>query len=238
MVRDLPDYLKAGDALVVNDTKVIPARLRGMRLRDAVPPRSKSCCIGGWRRIAIPRWRGRRASWRWAIALQFGDLAAAVAARGEAGEAEVAFAAVRRGAGCRHRRAGRDAAAALYRGQAQADARDAADYQTVFARDAGSVAAPTAGLHFTPELFAALAAKGVTREQVTLHVGLGTFLPVTARIPRSIACMPNARHAGRRRRPRGSMRVHAAGGRIVAVGTTSLRTLESATDADGTICAL
>ena len=117
-------------------------------------------------------------------------------------------------------------------GKRPADVRDAGDYQTVFARNPGSVAAPTAGLHFTPELLARLKENGVARESVTLHVGLGTFLPVTtsdtaahrmhseqALLTKDMAARLNA--------------IHDRGGRICAVGTTSLRTLESAADADG-----
>ncbi|HKU53854.1 MAG TPA: S-adenosylmethionine:tRNA ribosyltransferase-isomerase, partial [Rhizomicrobium sp.] len=119
-------------------------------------------------------------------------------------------------------------------GKRKADARDVSDYQTLFARQEGSVAAPTAGLHFTPELFAALEKKGVTREAVTLHVGLGTFLPVTAtdtaqhRMHAEQAVLDAATAARLNA-------VHAAGGRIAAVGTTSLRPLESAAAPDGAI---
>jgi S-adenosylmethionine:tRNA ribosyltransferase-isomerase len=114
------------------------------------------------------------------------------------------------------------------------DAQDTDDYQTIFARKPGSVAAPTAGLHFTPELLAALKVRGVTQESVTLHVGLGTFLPVTASdttahkmyAERTILTAETAARLNQTR---------AAGGRIVAVGTTSLRTLETAARADGTL---
>jgi len=108
------------------------------------------------------------------------------------------------------------------------------DYQTIFARQDGSVAAPTAGLHFTPQLFADLEKKGVAREAVTLHVGLGTFLPVTAD-----DTSQHRMHAERAVLDGGTAArlnaVHKAGGRIAAVGTTSLRTLESAAAADGAI---
>ncbi len=119
-------------------------------------------------------------------------------------------------------------------GKRATDAQDREDYQTMFAAEDGAVAAPTAALHFTPELIAALDAKGVRRETLTLHVGAGTFLPVKAddtddhvmhsewgRIDAATADRLNA--------------ARAAGGRLIAVGTTSLRTLESAADADGTI---
>jgi S-adenosylmethionine:tRNA ribosyltransferase-isomerase len=165
--------------------------------------------------------------------LVLGDgLAASVVARGEAGEVEVVFT---------HSGLALDDAITVHgeiplppyiAGKRPADARDAADYQTLFARDAGSVAAPTAGLHFTPQLLAALAAQGVPQEQVTLHVGLGTFLPVTAddtaqhRMHAEQAVLDGVTAS----RLNG---VHARGGRICAVGTTTLRTLESAVAVDG-----
>jgi S-adenosylmethionine:tRNA ribosyltransferase-isomerase len=119
-------------------------------------------------------------------------------------------------------------------GKRKADARDVCDYQTMFARADGSVAAPTAGLHFTPELFAALEKKGVRRESVTLHVGLGTFLPVTVEDTgrhrmHSERAILDAASADRLNA------VHTVRGRIVCVGTTSLRTLESAAGADGVV---
>jgi S-adenosylmethionine:tRNA ribosyltransferase-isomerase len=116
----------------------------------------------------------------------------------------------------------------------QADARDRDDYQTMFAHQEGAVAAPTAGLHFTPELVAALEARGIALHRVTLHVGAGTFLPVKA--------LDTADH--RMQAERGSVSretadalnaVRRAGGRLVAVGSTSLRLVESASTADGTL---
>jgi len=228
LVRDLPGLLAPGDLLVFNDTRVIPARLRGRRgdarieatlLRSVGPDR--------WRAFARP---GRR--------LKPGDrvdfvdgLAATVAAKHEGGEVELAFT-------C----AGAELMAAIeaqgemplppyIRRPEGAEARDRDDYQTLFAREPGAVAAPTASLHFTPELLAALDARGVSRTTLTLHVGAGTFLPVKADDPRehnmhiewgridaeTVATVERAR---------------ARGGRIVAVGTTALRLLETAS-ADG-----
>jgi len=233
-MRDLPALLRAGDTLLVNDTKVIPARLHGQRLRDGLSAKIE---ILLHRRLDKDRYSVLARPARKLLTgdrLVFGDLAAQVAGRGENGEAEIRFAL----SGARL-----DAAIAAQgemplppyiAGKRKPDARDVSDYQTTFARQSGSVAAPTAGLHFTPELFAALAAKGVTREAVTLHVGLGTFSPVTARdtarhrmhaeravLDSSTAARLNA--------------AHAAGGRIACVGTTSLRTLESAARPDGAI---
>jgi len=236
-LRDLPDYLWAGDALLVNDTKVIPARLHGQRLRETGPAKIE---ILLHQRLAADRYRVlARPARKLAPGdqLEFGPLKARVIARGQDGEAEIQFAL-----------SGTDLDAAIaaqgemplppyIAGKRKADARDVSDYQTLFAREEGSVAAPTAGLHFTPELFAALEKKGVTRQAVTLHVGLGTFLPVTA--ADTAQHRMHAEHAvldaATARRLNA---VHAAGGRIAAVGTTSLRTLESATGPDGVIQSL
>jgi S-adenosylmethionine:tRNA ribosyltransferase-isomerase len=237
-IRDLPDYLRAGDALLVNDTKVIPARLYGLRLRESGQARLEAKIeILLHQRLAQDRYRVlARPARKLAVGdeLLFGLLKARVTARGQDGEAEIQF--VLSGAAL-------DAAIAAQGemplppyivGKRKADARDVSDYQTLYAREDGSVAAPTAGLHFTPELFAAVEKKGVTREAVTLHVGLGTFLPVTAddtsrhRMHAERALLDAATAARLNA-------VHAAGGRITAVGTTSLRTLESATGPDGTI---
>jgi S-adenosylmethionine:tRNA ribosyltransferase-isomerase len=231
-IRDLPDYLRAGDALVVNDSRVIPARLRGVRLRGASPVRIE---ILLHRRLSPDTYSMlARPARKLAVgdALDFDGLAGRVAARGQAGEAEITFALSG---------AALDAAIAA-RGEMPlppyiarkrpADAQDREDYQTIYACDAGSVAAPTAGLHFTPALLAALAARGVARESVTLHVGLGTFLPVSAddtaqhRMHAERAAL--ASDAAARLNA-----VRAGGGRIVAAGTTTLRTLESAVGGDG-----
>jgi S-adenosylmethionine:tRNA ribosyltransferase-isomerase len=114
------------------------------------------------------------------------------------------------------------------------DERDRADYQTVYAQEDGSVAAPTAGLHFTPELFARLAAAGVETAFVTLHVGAGTFLPVKTEVVAEHRMHPEWGEVDAATADRLNA-VRAAGGRIVCVGTTSLRLLESATGADGVI---
>jgi len=233
-VRDLPRYLRAGDSLVVNDTRVIPARLRGVRTGRATEPKIELLLYrktgdGQFMAFARP-----------ARKLDAGDgvrlgqhLTGRVIAKPDSGSVEVAF--DRKGAAF-------DAALAAegemplppyIAGKRKADARDAADYQTTFARRDGSVAAPTAGLHLTPELLERLRADGVGRESVTLHVGPGTFLPVTAndtaehRMHAEWAEL-TADAAGRLNA------VRAVGGRVVPVGTTSLRTLESAT-AGGTL---
>jgi S-adenosylmethionine:tRNA ribosyltransferase-isomerase len=228
-IRDLPDYLTAQDALVVNDTKVIAARLKGQRSR---PAGLAGIEILLHRRLGPSRYSALARPARKLLAgddLVFGALRAKVAARGEGGEVEIQFA-----------RSGADLEAAIaaegetplppyIAGKRPTDERDVGDYQTVFAHHSGSVAAPTAGLHFTPELLDRLAEKGVPQETVTLHVGLGTFLPVSvedteAHRMHSEQATVSAETAARLN----AVRAH--GGRICAVGTTSLRTLESAAD--------
>ncbi|HEY2010060.1 MAG TPA: tRNA preQ1(34) S-adenosylmethionine ribosyltransferase-isomerase QueA [Rhizomicrobium sp.] len=233
-VRDLPDYLKTGDTLLVNDTKVIAARLYGQRLREGGPAKIE---ILLHRRLSADRYSVlARPAKKLAPGdtLVFGDLRGEVISRGDGGEAELGFALSG---------AALDAAIAAFgemplppyiAGKRKADAQDVSDYQTVFARESGSVAAPTAGLHLTPELFARMTQKGVAREAVTLHVGLGTFLPVTADDTSQHRMHAESAHLDAQTAARLNA-VHAAGGRIAAVGTTSLRTLESAADADGII---
>src|SRR5882724_1679720 len=178
-LRDLPDYLRGGDALLVNDTKVIPARLHGQRLRRTGPARIE---ILLHRRLSDDSYRVlARPARKLAVgdALQFGQLKAQVTARAENGEAEIRFALSGAALDAAIAAQGEMPLPPYIVGKRKADARDVCDYQTIFARQDGSVAAPTAGLHFTPQLFEALEKKGVAREAVTLHVGLGTFLPVT-----------------------------------------------------------
>ena len=233
-LRDLPDYLRAGDAVLVNDTKVFSARLHGQRLRETGPAKIEVLLH---QRLAADRYRVlARPARKLAPGddLQFGSLKARVIARGEDGEAEIAFALSGAALDAAVAAEGEMPLPPYIAGKRKADARDVSDYQTIFARQSGSVAAPTAGLHFTPELFAALEKKGVTREAVTLHVGLGTFLPVTA-----TDTAQHRMHAERAYLDAATAarlnQVHATGGRIAAVGTTSLRTLESAADSQGLI---
>jgi len=238
-VCDLPDFFDAGDAIVLNDTKVFPARLRGVRIRPDSPDAPAT-------RIEILLHKRRAADTFHAFArparrLAAGDtlalgrfLKATVVGRREGGEVELRF--VTSGPALDRLIAaeGEVPLPPYIAGRRKADARDDADYQTVFARCDGSVAAPTAGLHFTPELLARIDAKRIARETVTLHVGAGTFLPVSAEetgahiMHPERAVLPTA--AAERLN-----RAHAAGGRIVAVGTTSLRTLETAAEPDGTL---
>ena len=229
-VGDLPALLRAGDVLVFNDTRVIPAQLFGhrgearigMTLHKRVDARRWWAFVRNARRLRI----GDR--------IVFGEvLAGVVEDRADDGSLlwafdsalplEAALAA-----------AGTMPLPPYIAGRRPADARDADDYQTMFAAAPGAVAAPTAGLHFTPALLAVLDAAGIGREMLTLHVGAGTFLPVKAErtedhrmhaewgtIDAAAASRLNA--------------ARAAGGRLIAVGTTSLRLLESATGEDGHI---
>lgn len=226
---DLPNHLRAGDILVMNDTRVIPARLMGARGAAKIEITLHMRVDGRtWKAFARPAKKLRLHD-----AVDFAaGLQAMVAAKGEGGEVTLSF-----------NRQGADLMAALeaagvmplppYIARARpVDARDRADYQTMYAAREGAVAAPTAGLHFTPRLMAVLEARGVRHVTVTLHVGAGTFLPVKAddtadhkmhaewgEISQSAADAINA--------------ARAQGGRVVAVGTTSLRLLESAADAHG-----
>ena len=236
LVCDLPRYLRAPDIFVVNDTKVIAARLRGRRVgRGQTDPKIEAMLH---KRLAADRFA---AFARPARKLNPGDslilgetLRAKVVAKGEGGEIEVQFDIGAAALDAAIAAQGEIPLPPYIAGKRAPDSRDAADYQTMFASRQGSVAAPTAGLHFTPELIAALTAKGVGREQVTLHVGAGTFLPVSAedtgghRMHSEWAEL-SAGAAARIQTARGQ------GGRVAAVGTTSLRTLESAAQADGTI---
>jgi S-adenosylmethionine:tRNA ribosyltransferase-isomerase len=244
-VRDLPSLVAPGDAMVFNDSRVIPARLTGLRRRAESVAHIEATLI---RRLDASHWSvlakpGRRLAVGDRIefgesdadrACALGRLTAEVTAKGEGGEATLAF-----------ELSGPDLDLAIAdRGgmplppyiasRRPADERDRSDYQTIYAREDGSVAAPTAGLHFTRELMAALEARGVSLHFLTLHVGAGTFLPVKTH--------DIARH--RMHAETGEItaetaealnRTRAAGGRIIAVGTTALRLLESAADKEGRV---
>ena len=234
-VADLPGVLRAGDVLVFNDTRVIPAQLEGRR----PSPGGGEARIGATlhKRIDLRRWQAfvRNAKrLREGDRIEFGgDVAALAEARHADGSWTLAFAGDEP-VEVLLERAGTMPLPPYIAGKRPTDEADRADYQTMFAREEGAVAAPTAALHFTPDLMAALAAAGVAHETLTLHVGAGTFLPVKAddtaehamhaewgRIDEATAARLNA--------------ARAAGGRIVAVGTTSLRLLESACAQDGQV---
>jgi S-adenosylmethionine:tRNA ribosyltransferase-isomerase len=229
-VYDLPSVLQPGDCLVFNDTRVIPAQLAGKR---------GNARIGATlhKREGARAWRafirnGKRL--REGDAIDFGGSVSAIAsARGDDGSFLLSFAGDEP-VELLLARAGTMPLPPYIAGKRATDARDEADYQTMFAAEPGAVAAPTAALHFTPELLARLTAAGIGHETLTLHVGAGTFLPVKVddtddhkmhaewgRIEPAVAARLNA--------------VRARGGRLIAVGTTSLRLIESACDGLGQI---
>lgn len=230
VVRDLPGLLRAGDVLVFNDTRVIPAQLEGMRGQARIGATLH-------KRIDLRRWQ---AFIRNAKRLHEGDtihfradVEAIAEYRHEDGSWTLAFGG-EDPVEVLLERAGHMPLPPYIAGKRPTDEQDRADYQTIFAREDGAVAAPTAALHFTPELLAALAGAGIGRETLTLHVGAGTFLPVKA------DDTENHRMHAEWGRIDGQTadrlnRARAAGGRLIAVGTTSLRLLESAVDADGVI---
>jgi S-adenosylmethionine:tRNA ribosyltransferase-isomerase len=222
-VSDLPHLLRAGDCLVFNDTRVIPAQLEGRRgearigatLHKREGPRDWRAFVRNAKRVR----EGDR--------IDFGEGVTALASeRAADGSLLLTFEGVEP-VELLLERAGKMPLPPYIAGKRDTDADDAADYQTMFAREAGAVAAPTAALHFTPDLMAALAARGIAHETLTLHVGAGTFLPMKVedsddhqmhaewgRIDAVTAGRLNA--------------VRANGGRVIAIGTTSLRLIESA----------
>ena len=226
-VRDLPDLLREGDTLVFNDTRVIPAQLEGRR---------GEATIGATlhKRLGLRRWEAflRNAKRvREGDVVTFADGVTAVAEeRRPDGSAVLAFEGGEP-VEVLLERAGQVPLPPYIAGKRPADARDRDDYQTMFAREDGAVAAPTASLHFTPELIAALDRRGIARETLTLHVGAGTFLPVKAEDTNE-----HVMHSefGRIDAPTAARLAEAkrSGGRVIAVGTTSLRLLESAAQGD------
>ncbi len=245
-VGDLPDLLRPGDALVFNDTRVIPAQLKGVRLREGAAAVRVSATLH--MRVAPDRWKAFVKGARKVAAgdrVRFGEsgegsacllgtLDASVAEKGEDGEVTFTFDLSGPALDEAIAAVGHIPLPPYIAARRPEDAQDRQDYQTVYAREDGAVAAPTAGLHFTPELLARIDALGVERHHVTLHVGAGTFLPVKAedtrdhrmhaeigRVEPETAAALNA--------------VRARGGRVIAVGTTSLRLLESAAGEDGII---
>jgi S-adenosylmethionine:tRNA ribosyltransferase-isomerase len=249
VVRDLPDVLRPGDALVFNDTRVIPARLSGVRTRPGPDGETLSVAVEAtlhhrdapdvWSAFMKP---GKRLKAGDRVrfgslgdgACALGALDATVEAKHDDGLVALRFDLSGPALDDAVRQIGVMPLPPYIAAKRPEDDRDRSDYQTVYAAHDGSVAAPTAGLHFTPQLLDAIRARGVSTHAVTLHVGAGTFLPVKAddladhrmhsewgTVSAETADDLNA--------------VRAAGGRIVCVGTTSLRLLESATCEDGVI---
>jgi S-adenosylmethionine:tRNA ribosyltransferase-isomerase len=275
IIRDLPALLQPGDQLVVNDTKVIPAQLSGRRSGGASEPRIEVTLIkrldgSRWQALAKParklspgdmvRFAGDGQGESSVCFL--GQLDAVVEAKGEAGEVTLAFAFHGPVLDQALAERGGMPLPPYIASRRVPDARDRNDYQTMFAREEGAVAAPTAGLHFTERLMDDLAARGIFFHTVTLHVGAGTFLPVKVddvaghkmhaewgHVSAEVANALNAARAlgTRASRPpfsppqtagkdsEGAGGTPAVPGRIVAVGSTSLRLLESAAREDGTI---
>lgn len=242
IVRELPDLLRKGDALVVNDTKVIPARLRGRKLTESGEGTGVEVTLhkqldgSRWRAFARPAKRVRAGD-----TLRFGDegrvcflgqLDAVVEEKREGGEITLAFAFHGPMLEQAVEERGAMPLPPYIASRREPDERDRDDYQTMFARMPGSVAAPTAGLHFTPEMLGALEARGVTLHRLTLHVGAGTFLPVKAEDTGDHVMHPEWGEVTAAT-ARDLNAVRAQGGRIVAVGSTALRLLESAAGPDG-----
>lgn len=229
---DLPRYLTAPDILLMNDSRVIPARLRGIRIARGTEARIELLLH---RRLAPDRYRALARPARKlqpGDRLQLSDISASVTAAEGEGMVEVVFDLAGDMLDAAIAATGEMPLPPYIAGKRPADARDASDYQTIYADRSGSVAAPTAGLHFTPQMFAALAAQGVEHVQTTLHVGLGTFLPVKVEDTEQHRMHPEWAELSAAAAARLN-EAHAKGGRIAAVGTTSLRTLESATTEAG-----
>jgi S-adenosylmethionine:tRNA ribosyltransferase-isomerase len=243
VVSELPQWLEPGDALVVNDTKVISAQLRGRRIGRETEPKIEATLI---KRLDGSRWQAlvkpakKLAS---GDRIRFGNegrvcllghLDAEVEAKGAEGEVTLSFTFHGPTLDQAIADLGSPPLPPYIAGKRAPDERDLDDYQTMFAKQEGAVAAPTAGLHFTPALEAALRARGVGLHRLTLHVGAGTFLPVKVddtdghRMHSEWGSLTPATAAALNE-------VRANGRRIVAVGTTSLRLLESAAREDGSI---
>ncbi len=230
-VSDLPGLLRPGDLMVFNDTKVIPARLRGSRGDASIEVTlHKEEGEGIWAAFARPAKRLKEGD-----AIAFApDLRAAVTAKRDAGEVVLDFQTTRSGLFAALEAHGRMPLPPYIKREKTGDDEDREDYQTMFAAREGAVAAPTAGLHFTPGLMERLADAGIDHSTLTLHVGAGTFLPVKADDTDD-----HVMHGEWGGVSSGAARrineVRAAAGRIVGVGTTVVRLLESAADGQGRI---
>jgi len=243
IVRDLPDLLAPGDVLVINDTKVIPARLSGRRIGRATEPAIEATLH---KRLDGSRWL---AFVKPAKKLEVGDvvrfgsegkvcfldqLDATVEAKGEGGEVTLSFAFHGAVLDQSIEERGAMPLPPYIAGKRAPDEQDRSDYQTMFAKIEGSVAAPTASLHFTDALVVALKARGVSIHHVTLHVGAGTFLPV--KVDDTAAHKMHSEWGTVSAETAAALNAaRQAGGRIVAVGSTALRLIESAAAEDGTV---
>jgi S-adenosylmethionine:tRNA ribosyltransferase-isomerase len=242
-VRDLPEFLTPGDALVVNDTRVIAARLEGVRVRGEAVASIEATLVERvddcrWRALARPAKKlkvGERIRFgetRESIACLLAALDAEIENKGEAGEVLLRFHFAGAALDEAIERLGAPPLPPYIASRRAVSESDRADYQTMFAARPGAVAAPTAGLHFTPTLVARLEARGIALHRVTLHVGAGTFTPVKVEDTSEHKMQPEwgaidaataeALNAVRER-----------GSRVVCVGTTTARILESAADERG-----
>lgn len=239
-ICDLPDLLDPGDLLIFNDTRVIPAALTGSRTRTRPDGTSTTAkvSLNLHKRTAPDSWD---AFARPAKRLRPGDvitlsetLSAEIGAVRPGGEVSLQFNCAGTTLDAAIARCGEMPLPPYIGGKRAPDAQDRADYQTIFAREDGSVAAPTASLHFTDRLMAALAQRGIGHAFVTLHVGAGTFLPVKA--DDTTAHKMHAEWGEVSAQTADAVNAaHRAGGRVVAVGTTALRLLESAANEAGTL---
>jgi S-adenosylmethionine:tRNA ribosyltransferase-isomerase len=249
MIRDLPNLLRPGDLLIINDTRVIPARLEGVRKRGVFSAKVEILlhqrqAANLWRAFARPA--KKLTSGDRIIFTKDGAVSLEAEVRSAPQEGEVLLAFSRAGQALDKQGLDEQALDAAIEslgemplppyiaGKRAVDQSDRQDYQTLFARRSGAVAAPTASLHFTPELVAAIESRGVTFAPVTLHVGAGTFLPVKAQDT----------EAHRMHAEWGEVsgatatainQARAAGARVIAIGTTALRLIETAARADGTM---
>jgi S-adenosylmethionine:tRNA ribosyltransferase-isomerase len=244
-VSALPEFLRPGDALVVNDTRVIAARLDGIRVRGEAVAAIEATLI---KRVDDCRWRALvRPAKKLGLGerIRFGEtsesmacllaaLNAEVEERGEAGEVLLRFEFAGAALDEAIERLGSPPLPPYIAARRAPEERDRADYQTMFAAEVGAVAAPTAGLHFTPSLVARIAAREVSLHRITLHVGAGTFLSVKAEDTRDHK-MQAEEGAIDQTTAKALNEARANGHRIVCVGTTSARILESAADESGRI---
>jgi S-adenosylmethionine:tRNA ribosyltransferase-isomerase len=243
-VRNAPALFRPGDVLVFNDTRVIPARLSGVRVRGESSVAVEATLLkrlspSSWTALAKPGKRlqeGDRVCFGApdGRACLLGALDATVSAKGEEGEITLAFDLAGPDLDAAIAAAGAMPLPPYIAGKRAPDDQDFQDYQTFYAQEEGAVAAPTAGLHFTPELFEQLVEQGVYCMRVTLHVGAGTFLPVKAE-----HTAEHRMHSEWRSIPEGVAieinRAKAEGRRVIAIGTTALRSLESAADESGRV---
>ena len=243
VVSDLAQWLKPGDQLVVNDTKVISAQLKGRRIGRETEPKIEATLIkrldgSRWQALVKPAKKLTRGDvvrfGNEAKVCLLGHLDAEVEEKGEDGAVTLSFSLSGPALDSAIADLGSPPLPPYIASKRAPDEHDAADYQTMFATNEGAVAAPTAGLHFTPALEATLRERGIGQHRLTLHVGAGTFLPV--KVDDTLEHKMHSEWGAISRATADALNAaRAKGGRVVAVGTTSLRLLESATAENGEI---